>query len=517
MKLSLGQRIAALIVSTVLIVGLAGYIAGQSVVRQVASLIDDKALISGLEEGRKALAALHRERRSNVESAIFLCIEKSIWPSCPKIEAPFSIAKDTGEVPEFDSNSFDEKREYSGPAFQWPDEQNVFVRLTKNGTYEFQKVVLDWEPIKPKFAKVSETISTHEHVGNVIPDLIASFTFVFAGILAITGAFALFVTWVLSRGIARRVRDLISYTRKIGRGEAVDAPESTKGNDEIGMLSSALQNMTVDLVGTRKKLILAEKMNSWQNVARKVAHEIKNPLTPLSLVGSEMQRLATVNAGQSSKELTNFLQLSGKIIEEETASLGRMVKEFTAFARLPRPAPGDENLATLVSEFVQRNTTSDGPLLAITKQAEVDFSCRVDRSMIFQIFHNMLNNARLAVHPQRASVKFDVGLLRLANYECEGADTTPSSFSEVLFVDITDNGPGVPKVLEDSLFDAYVTTRSTGDGEKGMGLGLTISRKIASDHGGSLELKHSSDTGAVFRLTVPLAKDANFEKRESHG
>jgi C4-dicarboxylate-specific signal transduction histidine kinase len=117
--------------------------------------------------------------------------------------------------------------------------------------------------------------------------------------------------------------------------------------------------------------------------------------------------------------------------------------------------------------------------------------------MLRQIFHNLVNNSLLAKAPDAVSISIEV-----------------SATVDEVVIDVTDDGPGVPVALRQSLFDAYVTSRSTGEKEKGMGLGLTISRQIAIDHGGSLVLLHSSGQGTTMRLKLPLASGVVTENRD---
>ncbi|MCX6116302.1 MAG: ATP-binding protein [Proteobacteria bacterium] len=107
--------------------------------------------------------------------------------------------------------------------------------------------------------------------------------------------------------------------------------------------------------------------------------------------------------------------------------------------------------------------------------------------MIRQIFHNILNNAVNACEPNIVKVSFML-----------------SQSEKSLVLDIKDDGPGVPESLRETLFNAYVTSRSTGEKSKGMGLGLTICRQIAHDHGGQIELYSTGNQGTTFRLTLPL-------------
>jgi nitrogen fixation/metabolism regulation signal transduction histidine kinase len=227
-------------------------------------------------------------------------------------------------------------------------------------------------------------------------------------------------------------------------------------------------------------------MSVWQTVARKVAHEIKNPLTPIGLVGEQLQIIARQT---QDPKLKHILNESSRIIGEETNSLNRMVREFTAFGRLPTPKLQKADLGQLVKDFVERNQNSydNSVCIQFDGQNYSDSHAHVDSSMIHQILHNLLNNARLAKAPSSVQLKISL-----------------SKTDPFWALDVTDDGPGIPPEIQERIFDAYVTTRSTGDKEKGMGLGLTISRQIAVDHGGTLTLHTTSSAGTTIRLCLPV-------------
>jgi two-component system, NtrC family, nitrogen regulation sensor histidine kinase NtrY len=245
--------------------------------------------------------------------------------------------------------------------------------------------------------------------------------------------------------------------------------------------------MVDELGRTRERLVMSEKMASWQTIARKVAHEIKNPLTPISLIADQLRSLPDM----PKEKLHSILQQSAKVIEEETGSLQRMVREFSGFASLPRPEPKREDLTIVVEDFIERNTRSGGPEFVFEKRPG-NYMCSVDRGMMFQVLHNLSNNARLAKHPETVTV-------RVALRAADG----------FIYAEVSDNGPGIPEAMRHVLFEAYTTTRSTGDAEKGMGLGLAISRKILMDHDGYLNLKGTSPSGACFEFRVPQMKEVS--------
>jgi signal transduction histidine kinase len=465
---ALGRQFALVVCATVATVGIVGFVAGRSILAQVAALADDRPVLESLAIGRQALIDLHHERRGKAEAQVAACRTHATLDGCipdVKVQVEPALAVDSAR-----------------PLPYWESEREL---IAEGPGGRPTRVVFDWPELKPRYEAFTDIIGTREHVASLLPTLTDSFLVVFAAALVGAGLLGLGVTWLLSRRLAGRVGALIAYTRRIGTGELLPAPAETRGGDELGLLADALHRMAKDLDETRQRLVLSEKMQSWQNVARKVAHEIKNPLTPISLVAAELQKRAAQMPDAASRGL---LTEAGRVLHEETQSLDRMVREFSAFARLPDPELAAGDLLELVRDFVSRNQAATGPELVVVASRE-RFPVIMDRGMLTQILHNLVNNARLAKAPARVSIRFELDL----------ADGTCA-------LHVRDDGPGVPATLRATLFDAYVTSRSTGDGEKGMGLGLTISRKIASDHGGALVLATTGPEGTCFRLTLPAAE-----------
>lgn len=464
---SIGARFASIVVLTSAVVGAAGYFAGQSAMEQVAALSDDQEVEAALEDGRKALRDWSKLRQAHAAAQLEACATARQLDSCVVTDASAKIT--IIPAPKGDIQA------------HWLNERTYTSHESDGRAFE---AVLDWPEIKPRFDKFSEVLGRREHLVQLLPDLLASFLATFAAALVAAALCGLLATWLLSRRLVARVGALINYTRRIGQGQLVQAPASTRGRDEVGLLSEALERMAIDLDTTRQRLILTEKMESWQQVARKVAHEIKNPLTPISLVAAELQR----QAPQQEPRLKAFLVEAGRVLYEECSSLERMVRDFTRFARLPHPELLSGDLWETVSDFVQRNSASDGPELILQEPGVQQFPVVHDAAMIAQVLHNLVNNAVRAKAPERVRVRFAAVV--------QGAS---------IRLDIADDAGGVPESLRSTLFDAYVTSRSTGDGEKGMGLGLAIARKIALDHGGSLELTETGAAGSVFTLVLPLS------------
>jgi signal transduction histidine kinase len=242
--------------------------------------------------------------------------------------------------------------------------------------------------------------------------------------------------------------------------------------------------MTEELRDMRTRLAEAERATAWQDMARRIAHEIKNPLTPIQMA---METLRSAHA----KRLPIFDEIfeeSTRAILEEVRRLERIVREFSEFARLPKPRPGLLELGALLDDTVGLYRPDDVQVDVMKAQGAIEV--RVDREQIAQVLVNLLQNALVAA---RASPSPRV----MVHAELRPAEGAARS----AFVHVDDNGAGVPSADRARIFEPYYTTK-----EHGSGLGLAIARRIALDHHGSLHVSDSPLGGARFTLRLPYGE-----------
>ncbi len=248
------------------------------------------------------------------------------------------------------------------------------------------------------------------------------------------------------------------------------------------------------------ELLAAQRTAAWGDVARRIAHEMKNPLTPIQL---SAERLKRKYLKEIRSDPETFLACTETIVRQ-VSDIGRMVDEFSAFARMPAPVMKEENLVELCRQaiFLQRHGNPDIAYAADLPAAPVRFRC--DARQISQALINLLQNAVDSIHGLAASRDNGAArggriLLRLVAREGQ------------ISIDVEDDGKGLPVENRDRLVEPYVTTR-----EKGTGLGLAIVKKIMEDHRGDLVLEDREGGGARVRLvfTVPEAAAADEEEGE---
>ena len=250
-------------------------------------------------------------------------------------------------------------------------------------------------------------------------------------------------------------------------------------------------------------LITAQRMAAWGDVARRIAHEIKNPLTPIQLSAERLRRKFSDVPGIDTKALAQYTD----VIVRQTTDLRRIVDEFSKFARMPTPERRRHNIVTLLRDAVTLQDVS-------TETTALTFACQeseiwgfIDATMISQALINLIKNAHEAIDSL------------IEKHAPEGLKPEVRVAARIdgarLEITITDNGIGLPSQRA-RLFEPYVTNR-----EKGTGLGLSIVKKIIEEHGGTLELldaprfKGNEHVGAMARIRLPLDDSTRNEETQT--
>ncbi len=292
--------------------------------------------------------------------------------------------------------------------------------------------------------------------------------------------------------------DLLERARKRPKKLAeqqIALPDSS-GSERVLLLriSTELENgaimgfvVTFDEI---TQLLAAQRKAAWSDIARRIAHEIKNPLTPIQLAA---ERLKRKYVGQITSDPETF-QICTDTIVRHVGDIGRMVDEFSAFARMPAPDMRKEDIGKLVEEavFLQRTARQDVRFSYTPPESGIVLAC--DGRQVGQAITNLIKNAiesiegRHGLEGDKAPQGAVVVTLKTDDGHC--------------IIQIADNGRGLPKTDRNRLTEPYVTTR-----ERGTGLGLAIVKKIMEDHGGNLLLRDGEEDGAIVSLVFPLRED----------
>jgi nitrogen fixation/metabolism regulation signal transduction histidine kinase len=309
-------------------------------------------------------------------------------------------------------------------------------------------------------------------------------------LLGFTIVAAVFVGSLLARTVSRRVAGLQRATQTVATGDlSVRVPEA--GNDEITALARAFNRMLAEVEQSRSRIEYLQRISAWQEMARRLAHEIKNPLTPIQLAVQDIHRRYDGREPAFKKLLDTTLE----VVEDEVGTLRRLVGEFSDFARLPHAELEREDLAGFLRDLAdkplfadeERRTDPDAP---VGEAIDVAFDVpegaafvEMDRQMLRRVIINLVRNAMQAITRAGGSGRV---VVRLGTDEGE------------LVLDVEDSGPGIPDDLREAIFDPYVTTRTDGTG-----LGLAIVKKIVVEHGGTIAASRSTLGGAKLRIRLP--------------
>jgi two-component system, NtrC family, nitrogen regulation sensor histidine kinase NtrY len=241
------------------------------------------------------------------------------------------------------------------------------------------------------------------------------------------------------------------------------------------------------------ELVSAQRTSAWADVARRIAHEIKNPLTPIQLSAERIRR----KFGKVITEDRAIFEQCTDTIVRQVDDIRRMVDEFSRFARMPKPVIEGEDVADTVRQavFLMRVGHPDVDIVAEIKDEPL--RAQFDRRLISQALTNIIKNATEAIE---AVPPAELGKGRI--------DVIAARENDDIVIDVIDNGIGLPKVSRARLLEPYVTTR-----EKGTGLGLAIVGRVLEDHGGRIELNDAADIrpgarGAWMRLRFAISGHA---------
>jgi len=272
----------------------------------------------------------------------------------------------------------------------------------------------------------------------------------------------------LSRQMSRPMEELIGWTGHIRRHESLPPDQPQRGAPEFAALRTALREMAANLELGRARELEAERLRAFQEVARRVAHEMKNPLTPIRFAVVQLKRLGSPDQGEMLD-----------VIAAESGRLEQMAREFTELGRLPEGPPAEVDLEELLDELSR--TSIPETVTARLSPARGRHTIVGHYDPLRRALGNILRNAVEAMG--------GTGSLDLAVGERDGG----------VEVAIGDHGPGIPPDQKARIFDPYFTSKADGTG-----LGLTLVRQTVETHGGSIRVTETPGGGATFLLWLPL-------------
>ncbi len=314
--------------------------------------------------------------------------------------------------------------------------------------------------------------------------------FSFALIYVIIVTLLLFLSITIAIRFSSRffisINNLISASKKIGDGNLNTKVPEIIADKEIELLNRNFNSMINQLKDQQEKLIISERHEAWEHVARKLAHEIKNPLTPIQLTIDNLKSKYEKYIDSSDKEK---YEKNLNTILSQIKQIENLVNEFSDFARMPKPMYRINNLVDLINTNIELLKKTDQTInmnLVFSKNENLNLSC--DNEQISRVIFNLIKNSIESIQEKALKIgnfdkKISIEIKRINNY---------------IAINIFDNGIGFSIKTTKELIKPYYTTK-----EKGSGLGLSIVNKIINDHNGTIEF-NSDTTGTNIIIKLPI-------------
>ena len=324
-------------------------------------------------------------------------------------------------------------------------------------------------------------------------------------VLTVTAAIILAVIVMaigLSRLMTRPIQILLQGTRRVAEGD-LDFSLPERSSDELGRLVASFNQMTRDLKESQERLVRAEKEATWRDMAKQVAHEIKNPLTPMKLSAQHLVRVYERNPDS----FASVLAKTTETIIQQIDVLSRIATEFGNFAKFPERNLVDVDLNELLRETIEvLRTPEDSRIRTIVDLAQDLPAVRLDRDEIKRVLINLVKNAYQAMeekgsgrlHITTRSVSLPEMLEHHRFDRIEG-DTRLELNEPGVRIDLNDSGCGIPEAYLAQIFIPSFSTKSQGSG-----LGLAMCKKSVTEMGGLIGVKSREGAGTTFSLLFRL-------------
>ena len=313
----------------------------------------------------------------------------------------------------------------------------------------------------------------------------------FAIIYVLIVSLLLFLSVILAINFASRLTkpiiNLISASEKISAGDLSAKVEQINTDKEFEKLNQNFNLMIDKLKRQQDKLLLTERHAAWESIARKLAHEIKNPLTPIQLSIDRIKEKYLKKIDDSDKKFSNYLITITKQIKD----IEHLLNEFSDFARMPKPVLKKIALNSIISRALNLHELSEMDIKFSLQKEKSSIAIKGDEEQLNRVFINLIKNSIESINEKKSK---NVDFKGKINVDIKGD-------SDYIYVTIVDNGVGFDHVDKTKIITPYFTTK-----KKGTGLGLAIVSKIISDHNSTI-LFNSIKDGAKVEIVIPKDYD----------
>lgn len=353
--------------------------------------------------------------------------------------------------------------------------KDYFSENQQIGDYRF---IVGYTPVYDNFNNLTGIISTQTvfKQNEINQELTESLVYIlgpyFAAVILL-----IFLVNILSYRISNPILKLQKATEQLSKGN-IDVQVRSKSRDEIGELVNSFNRMIRELKRSRAELQKAEREGAWRDIARQVAHEIKNPLTPMKLAMQHLYYAYT----HGSNDFQSIIQTTNKLIIDQIETLNRIATEFSSFAKLPGRNYESLDMSTILNDVVNLMNTKGNILLKLPPDSQKS-KVTGDRDEIKRALINIIKNSMQAVEESDESGK--VGFVKVEGTLMNGYYS----------LKISDNGTGMDEDTQNKLFEPYFSTKSSG-----MGLGLVITKKILDDMNAKINVTSKVGEGTLVEI-----------------
>ena len=359
------------------------------------------------------------------------------------------------------------------------------IRLTNyNDTFLYVVKLID-KNISQYLIQSEEAVNFYYTVENQSLGIRISFALIYIALVTLLLFLSITIAIRFSSRFFISINNLISASEKIGKGNLDTKVPELKADKEMELLNKNFNLMIDRLKSQQEKLLTSERHEAWENVARKLAHEIKNPLTPIQLTVDNIKSKYLKNIELDNQDkFKNNLQT----IQKQIKQIENLVNEFSDFARMPKPLLKKNNLNKVINENINLINKIDSNIkIKLINHLSKDVNINFDLEQFNRLFFNLIKNSLESIQEKaEKDSKIDKNI-----------DIEIRQRRDYIIVNVIDSGIGFKNKKTKELIKPYFTTK-----EKGTGLGLSIVDKIISDHNGSIQfLNHKN--GAKVQIILP--------------
>jgi len=341
------------------------------------------------------------------------------------------------------------------------------------------------EDISKYLTESQEALNFYYKVENKRTGIQVSFIIIYLIVVSLMLFLSVSIAIRFSSRFFRSINNLINASMNIGKGKLDSKVPEIQTDKELEALNKNFNLMIEKLKSQQDKLLLSERHEAWENVARKLAHEIKNPLTPIQLIIDRLNsKFSNLLNSDDKKNFNDNL----KVINKQIKQIENLINEFSDFARMPKPILKQHNIIKLINDNISLMKELDNSININIKSSSDNIFIKCDTDQFSRMFINLFKNS---IESLNEKFEKNPNFIKKIDIEITKKD-------DYIEITLNDNGLGFDKTDINDLLKPYFTTKKNGTG-----LGLPIINKIINDHNGYLKLL-SKNSGAEIKIQLPL-------------